>query len=40
MVDFNYRAFGVDPNECFDGAFDRELRRENISEFISPNTTR
>jgi hypothetical protein len=46
MVDFNYQVFGVDPNKCFDSAFDRELPpgkyqpgRENISQFISPNTT-
>jgi hypothetical protein len=25
MFDFNYQAFGVDPNEGFDDAFDREL---------------
>jgi hypothetical protein len=25
IFDFNYQAFGVDPNECFDNAFDKEL---------------
>ena len=25
MFDFNYQAFGVDPNESFDSAFDKEL---------------
>ena len=35
IFDFNYQAFGVDPNECFDNAFDRELRRGNIGQFIS-----
>jgi hypothetical protein len=25
IFDFNYQAFGVDPNECFDNAFDKQL---------------
>lgn len=25
IFDFNYQAFGVDPNECLDNAFDKEL---------------
>jgi hypothetical protein len=26
LFDFNFQAFGVDPNECFDFAFERELK--------------
>jgi hypothetical protein len=25
LFDFNFQAFGIDPNECFDLAFDEEL---------------
>jgi hypothetical protein len=25
IFDFNHQAFGVDPNECLDNAFDKEL---------------
>jgi hypothetical protein len=25
IFDFDYQAFGVDPNECFHNAFDKEL---------------
>ena len=25
LFDFNYQAFGIDPNECFELAFQREL---------------
>jgi hypothetical protein len=26
LFDFNFQAFGIDPNECFDLAFDKELK--------------
>jgi hypothetical protein len=25
LFDFNFQAFGIDPNECFDAAFEKEL---------------
>jgi hypothetical protein len=35
IFDFNYQAFGVDPNESFDSAVDKEL----LGQLISPNNT-
>jgi hypothetical protein len=26
LFDFNFQAFGIDPNECFDRAFEKELK--------------
>ena len=30
LFDFNFQAFGIDPDECFDLAFDEELKPGNF----------
>ena len=36
IFDFNYQAFGVDPTECFESTFDKELAPEEYRQVYWP----
>jgi hypothetical protein len=40
LFDFNFQAFGIDPNECFETAFEKELKLGKYLRVYLPESVR